>query len=49
MRTDARRHDEATFEVRHPRCVSQNTKLNSRRLKVKTQLYYIYITGDANS
>jgi hypothetical protein len=28
------------FEVRHPRCVSQITKLYSRRLKVKTQLYY---------
>jgi hypothetical protein len=32
----------ADFEVRHPCCVSQITQLNSRRLKVKTQLI-IYI------
>jgi hypothetical protein len=31
------------FQVRHLRCVSQITKLHSRRLKVKTQLYYLYI------
>jgi hypothetical protein len=42
------------FEVRHPRCVSQITKLYSGRLKVKTQLYiyiyiYIYIADDGNS
>ena len=43
------------FEVRHPSCVSQITKLNSRRLKIKTQLYYtyiyihIYISDDGNS
>ena len=34
-------HLAAYFEVRHPRCVSQITKLNNRRLEVKTQLYYI--------
>ena len=27
--------------MRHPHCVSQITKLNSRHLKVKTQLRYI--------
>jgi len=37
------------FEVRHPGCVSQITKFYSRSLKVKTQLYYIYIADDGNS
>ena len=32
----------SSFEARHPRCVSQITKLYSRRLKVKTQLYILY-------
>jgi len=32
------------FEVRHPRCVSQITKLYSRRLKSKhNYIIYIYI------
>ena len=38
------------FEVQHPCCVSQITQLNSRRLKVKTQLYiYIYRANDGNT
>jgi hypothetical protein len=31
------------FEVRHPRCVSQITKVYSRRLKSKHNYIYIYI------
>jgi hypothetical protein len=43
-------YNQLYFEVQHPTCVSQITKLNSRRLKFKTQLYYtIYIANDGNN
>jgi hypothetical protein len=37
------------FKVQHPRCVNQITKLNSRRLQVKTLYIILYVENDGNT